>query len=543
MFAQANTGLGGDVNILEAMEMFKSVPDQVLPKYAQDPKLAIFAAAEMARRDDMRKRYQQRAQKPNKPVVAQLAESIAPSMPAMPPGMNAPQQQPQMQMAPSQMQPQMQQQMQPQMQQPQQPGIASLMPQQSFAGGGPVAFSTGDLVNSSLSQEELEEMRRRARQSGFVPAQDQDAMAERLRIQEELDRPYRPPNPMARQAARQQEYRNEKAYPEEAAETRRLAQRSQAASEQSKQPQRQPLVIPLQQAPSAPQPMGIEQILALGKKANLPGINIPEPYETAGRADQLYKERQGRFPDEISPIMQQLKEFYGKQPTQADIDKAANRQIALSMMGSKDRNFLSGLAGGLQAGEDVKRSMGAENRAAQQASLQAQLAHAKYQDAIRRGDYDAAQKAAQEERRFSIESQKLRRDVAAQDLGLGIDLARAMQPKGTGEKPINPLQASKEAREIFQMPKVQAEIKAIEEKYEAMAKPTFGFGGTGIGGSIPENWKAPGVPGKPSLGDKMRAEQEAVIRRYAQMFGFPGQAGVFTPSNEQVQAYARRGAQ
>ena len=53
MQAQAATGLGGDVNILEAMEMFKSVPDQVLPKYAQDPKLAIFAAAEMARRDDM----------------------------------------------------------------------------------------------------------------------------------------------------------------------------------------------------------------------------------------------------------------------------------------------------------------------------------------------------------------------------------------------------------------------------------------------------------------------------------------------------------
>jgi hypothetical protein len=242
--------------------------------------------------------------------------------------------------------------------------------------------------------------------------------------------------------------------------------------------------------------------------------------------------------------MQQLKEFYGKQPTQEDIQKAANRQIALSMMGSKDRNFLAGLAGGLQAGEDVKKSMGAENRAMQQASLQAQLAHAKYQDAIRRGDYDAADKAAREERKYALDVQKMRRDVAVQDIEIGLGLARAMQPKGTGEKPVNPLQASKEAREIFQMPQVQAEIKAIEDKYVAMAKPTFGlFGGTGIGGSIPENWRAPGVPGKPSLGDKMRAEQEAVIRRYAQMFGFPGQAGVFTPSNEQLQAYARRGAQ
>ncbi|NDG19928.1 MAG: hypothetical protein EB117_16920 [Betaproteobacteria bacterium] len=164
-------------------------------------------------------------------------------------------------------------------------------------------------------------------------------------------------------------------------------------------------------------------------------------------------------------------------------------------------------------------------------------------------DYDAAQKAAQEERAYSLQVQKLRRDVAAQDLGLGIDLARAMQPKGTGEKPINPLQASKEAREIFQMPQVQTELKAIEDKYNKMAETTMGFGGTGIFGSVPSNWREPGKidpkTGRlvPSLGDKMRAEQEAVVRRYAQMFGFPGQAGVFTPSNEQLQAYARRGAQ
>ena len=54
------------------------------------------------------------------------------------------------------------------------------------------------------------------------------------------------------------------------------------------------------------------------------------------------------------------------------------------------------------------KSMGAENRAMQQASLQAQLAHAKYQDAIRRGDYDAADKAAREERAYSLQVQKLR---------------------------------------------------------------------------------------------------------------------------------------
>ena len=100
--------------------------------------------------------------------------------------------------------------------------------------------------------------------------------------------------------------------------------------------------------------MGLAQIIKAGQDAmrqlGVQTIQFPEGYETTGRADQLYKERQGRFPDEISPIMQKLKEFYDKQPTQADIEKAANRQIALSMMGSKERNFLAGLAGGLQSG-------------------------------------------------------------------------------------------------------------------------------------------------------------------------------------------------
>jgi hypothetical protein len=215
--------------------------------------------------------------------------------------------------------------------------------------------------------------------------------------------------------------------------------------------------------------MGISSLIEAGKKAmgqlGVQPIQVPEPYETAGRADQLYKERQGRFPDEISPIMQQLKEFYGKQPTQADIDKAANRQIALSMMGSKDRNFLSGLAGGLQAGEDVKKSMGAENRAMQQASLQAQLAHAKYQDAVRRGDYDAAQKAAQEERAYSLQVQQLRQEQAMMPLNLGIMAARA-QGKPAGEKPLD----TKSKIELQMKVRALAEPKLIKLKEQWQSK-------------------------------------------------------------------------
>jgi hypothetical protein len=469
MQAQANTGLGGDVNILEAMEMFKSVPDQVLPKYAQDPKLAIFAAAEMARRDDMRKRYNQRAQKPNKPVVAQLAESMAPSMPMMPPGMNAPQEPQPMQMAPSQMsqpqmQPEMQLKMQPPMQQQMQAGLGAVAPQ-GMAGGGMVAFAPGGSV---LSQEELEEVRRRAKESGYVSQKDAEQI-ERERIQRELDVPFRPANPMASQAAKQQFMREEAALGPFVGP---LVPKP-GAQGTAQPPQRQ-AVIPTQQAPAAPPPMGIEQIIAMGKKglAGVPQIQPETPEQTAQRSAAIFDERQKRLPDQTSPIMEQLKKFYGQQPSQEDIQKAANRQIALAMMGSKDRNFLSGLAGGLQAGEDVKKSMSAENRAMQQASLQAQLAHAKYQDALRRGDYDAAERAAREERTYKLQTQKLAQEQAMMPLEVGMGLARAMAPKGGGaEAGLKPKDAAEIQMKVMAVAK--PELDALETEYKTRASNWF----------------------------------------------------------------------
>ena len=436
MLAQANTGLGGDVNILEAMEMFKSIPDQALPKYAQDPKLAIFAAAEMARRDDMRKRYSQRAQKPNKPVVAQLADSISPSMPMLPPGMNAPQEQQPMQMAPSQQSP---------MQQPQ-AGLAGLMPEQRMAEGGPVAFSSGGW-NPELAFTQVEEEEKR------IPVKINPTGDVKLMTRQEAVKFGVPPAQVEQQFAAQ----------------------SAGAPQEPKKPEplRQPVIAP-QQAPAAPAPMGIEQIIAMGKKAmaGVPQIQTEEPYETAGRSQQILKERQAAFPDQMSPIMEQLKKFYGQQPSQEDIQKAANRQIALSMMGSKDRNFLAGLAGGLQAGEDVKKSMGAENRAMQQASLQAQLAHAKYQDAIRRGDYDAADRAAREERTYRLQTQKLAQEQAMMPLEVGLGLARAMQPKGGGAEPgLKPKDAAEIQMKVMAVAK--PELDALEAEYKKRASNLF----------------------------------------------------------------------
>jgi hypothetical protein len=352
--------------------------------------------------------------------------------------MNAPQEQQPMQMAPSQ---------QPQMQ-PQMAGLAGLMPEQRMAGGGPVAFQFGGGVGAEFGGEAVVEEEKEVRVPAIINGQRVMATPSELRAA---------------------------GYPESTIQQRvkeaapKPAQPVTQPPAKPAQPQQTQQVIAPQQAPAAQAPMGIEQIIAMGKKAmaGVPQIQTELAAETAARAGTLYDERQKRFPDQISPIMEQLKQFYGQQPSQADIQKAANRQIALAMMGSKDRNFLAGLAGGLQAGEDVKKSMGAENRAMQQASLQAQLAHAKYQDAIRRGDYDAADKAAREERTYRLQTQKLQQEQAMMPLEVGLGLARAMQPKGGGEAGLKPKEAADIQMKVMAIAK--PELDALEAEYKKRA--------------------------------------------------------------------------
>jgi len=445
--AQANTGLGNDVNMLEAMEMFKSIPDKMLPQYAQDPKLALFAAAEMARREDMRKRYAQKAQKPNKPVVAQLAEAIAPSMPQMPPGMNAPQEPQPTQMAPSQ-QPDMAQ----QMPQPMQAGLGGLMPEQRMAQGGPVAFSGGLLVDPNLAFTQVEEEQKR------IPVQINPTGDVKLMTRDEAVKFGMSP----------------------AQVEQKFAQQSAGKPKDTAQPVEQPMQ--LAQAPAAPQ-MTPEQIIKAGRgimnQLGIQSIQVPEAYETANRADELYKQRQGRFTDEISPIMEEMKKFYGQQASKEDIQKAANRQMALALMGSKERNLLAGLAGGIQAGEETKKSMAQENRALQQMSLNAQLAHAKYKDAIRRGDFDAAERAAKEERTLSLQIQKLKQEQAVLPFTMGLEALRATTPKGGGEAGFTPAKATELNMKVLEVAK--PELDALDTEYKKRADSWFYSG--------PQNWK------------------------------------------------------
>ena len=77
----AQPGLAPDINLLEAMDIFKNFPDEELPNYRNDPKLALVAAAEMDRRLRIRKDFEAKQQKPSGPIIDQLQQQLmAPPM-------------------------------------------------------------------------------------------------------------------------------------------------------------------------------------------------------------------------------------------------------------------------------------------------------------------------------------------------------------------------------------------------------------------------------------------------------------------------------
>jgi len=507
----AETGLGADVNIIEAMEMFKDLSDTQLAQAKRNPSYALFANLEENRR--LRMRNKQTQPMPTKTIAEQLSEAAAmpQTMPPQQSGLAALMGQPQ--------------QMPPEMTQEMPMGMA-----RGGVIGGPVAFSDGLMVaNNVLTEEDRREIERRVKEGGgFAPYSsgvgmefggDTDFQGQEPRVPAIIKGQRVMATPNELRAAGYSEATIQERF-------KQPSPKPVAPSPAAPQPQKpRPLAIPPQ--PSAT-PMGLSSIIKTGKDA-MKQLGISPIQMDSGpiRADGLYAERQRRFPDETSPIMKRLEEFYGKQPTQEEIQKAANRQIALSMMGTKERNFLTGLASSLQAGEDVKKSMMLENKAAQQSLLQAQLSHAKYQDALRRGDYDAAEKAAREERAYKLQAQQLQQQQAMMPLEIGLTLAKAMQPKGTGGAFSGP-QAAKVRETAYKL--AAPEIAALEKEYEAAAKPVLGmFGG------FETNWRQ-GEKGK-----ELERRKQEIINKYIVMMA-PELGAVTTPSAADLQRYYQRGS-
>lgn len=134
------------MNIIEAEDMIKGVPDQILLQYAQDPPPNIpqfLAISEVQRRQDMRQRFQAQQQSPQPTIKDQVLQGgIAsaggpPPMGAMPPGA------PMQQMPPGA----------PMQQMPQGAPAQQMSPppMQQAAGGAPMRMSMGGIVPYRMS--------------------------------------------------------------------------------------------------------------------------------------------------------------------------------------------------------------------------------------------------------------------------------------------------------------------------------------------------------------------------------------------------------
>lgn len=482
-----SSGLGADVNVIEAMEMFKDLSDNQLNQAKMNPVYSLFATIEQNRR--LRTRSGQQKPAPNKTVAQQLSEassgmmSAPKSMPAAPAPQGMPQVQPPTQQA----------------------GLGALMggPQemaapQGMAGGGmiggPVAFSNGLMVESE------EEKAKRL---------------ERERIQRELDEPYRPANPMAGQAARQEPYR------EAQRETERLAQRATDAQQQRVRNEQQAGLADLdrrlrQQTTGQSGQIDFGRLLGAlptGLRADAPQIMSTQDYESnvAKREEAMAK----KFGDQVSPIAEQLAKFMGQTMSPEEMQKRATRESALAMMAGKRRDFAGALSEGLMAGDKAKSALEETNRQRQILGLQAQMANAKYKDALARQNFADAERYANELRELDFRQKQLNQNAAVLNANIIKDLSQAQAalrpPASAGSKPLTPAQMLPIYKEALS--KAKPEIDALDTEFKNRSE-FMGSLFSGITGRkpVPPNWRED--PKAQWARDEYEQRRQSIIRKH-----------------------------
>jgi hypothetical protein len=486
------TGLGADVNIIEAMEMFKDLSDTQIEQAKRNPAYALFANLEQNRR--LKLRSKQADQAPKKTVAEQLSEAtlgiMSPqrSAPAAPKPQGLPQAMPS---GPQGMPEAMPQQTEPQ-------GLAALMGQEpvQMASGGPVAFSNGLMVESE------EEKAKRL---------------ERERIERELSEPYRPANPMAGQAARQEGYR------ETELESQRLAQRARDAQRQQVRNQEQAGLADLERRlrqqsgtsgqSAAPSFSRLLEAVPSGMRADAPQIMSTQDYET--NVAKREEAQQKKFGDPVSPIAEQLAKLTGQTISPEEMQKRVARESALAMMAGKRRDFAGALSEGLMAGDKAKAALEETNRQRQVLGLQAQMANAKYKDSLARQNFADAEKYANELRELDFKQKQLNQNAAVLNANIIKDLAQAqaaLRPPATaGAKPLTPAQLLPVYKEALS--KAKPEIDALDKEFEGrtgiMASLFSGMSGKK---PLPANWRQD--PKAQWARDEYDSRRQQIINRH-----------------------------
>lgn len=483
----AQPGLAPDINLLEAMDIFKNFTDEELPNYRNDPKLALVAAAEMDRRLRIRKDFEAKQQKPSGPIIDQLQQQLM----APPQPMGQP------------MQPMAQPMAQPEMQQPQQ-GLGSLVP--GMAQGGPVAFQFGGGVGAEFggsSDDALvadEERRKRV-------LQEKQMQADRDRYQF-----------LVQSGALEQAQRLREANPEAAkqppapgAKPTETAKPSEQKSDLSSLIAQLAKLQQAQQQPAAPAPVdlkGLEKLASAFMPAQVPVMSMEERRKQAEEEEEY---RRKKFPDTVSPLAEQLAAEVGQQVSPEEAKRRAFMKAGIAGLGYTGRDFGAGLAGMLEGYEGTKQSVEAANKEAKTLALKARLANEQYKDAIKRKDYESARKYADDVAQIQADQVEAQNKAKLGKLGVMSAMQDLTTPKrvpGSGAGAATGMPKFGDAARIRKdaVEAAQSELRDLEKRYDEESSrfhSALGFGKRGT------SWR-----NDPKEMAKFESEKEQIISKY-----------------------------
>jgi len=478
----AQPGLAPDINLFEAMDIFKNFPDEELPNYRNDPKLALVAAAEMDRRLRIRKDFEAKQQKPSGPIIDQLQQQLL----APPQPMGQP------------MQPMAQPMAQPEMQQPQQ-GLGALVP--GMAQGGPVAFQFGGLLadpRSGVYPKESDEDRKRK-------------AAERLaQVEQQLQNPNLPGQASAILATEAANLRKEVApdQPKPAPAKEQPKPAEQGADINSLIAQLAKLQQ-AQQQPAAAAPVdlkGLERLASAFIPAQVPVMSMEERRKQAEEEEKYLKQK---FPDTVSPLVDQLAAEVGQQVSPEEAKRRAFMKAGIAGLGYTGRDFGAGLAGMLEGYEGTRQSVEAANKEAKTLALKARLANEQYKDAIKRKDYESARKYADEAAEIQAAQVEAKNKAKLGKLGVMGAMQDLMTPKkAAGDGATSGMPKFGDAARIRKdaVEAAQPELRDLEKRYDEESSrfhSALGFGKRGT------SWR-----NDPKEMANFESEKENIIQKY-----------------------------
>jgi hypothetical protein len=473
----AQPGLAPDINLLEAMDIFKNFPDEELPKYRNDPKLALVAAAEMDRRLRIRKDFEAKQQKPSGPIIDQLQQQL------MAPPMQQPMGQPMQPMGQPMQQPMEQPMAQPEMQQR---GLGSLVP--GMAQGGPVAFQFGGGVGAEFGGS-----------SDDALAADEERRQRLIRdrkLQEDRQRYEFLVNAGATQQAQQLAQQNPEAAKPAPVAGAKPAEQKPADQTQGQNTQLNDLIRQLiaqrgqQQQPAAAAPVDLKGLEKLAKEYMPAQVPVMSVEERRKAAEEQEKYLQKKFPDTVSPMAERLAAELGQQVSPEEARRRAFMKAGIAGLGYQGRDFGGGLAGMLEGYEGTRQSIEDANKEAKTLALKARLANEQYKDAIKRKDYESATKYADEVAQIKAAQVDAQNKAKLGKLGVMGAMQDLMTPKrvpGSGTGAASQKGALTEDQYIRAkeraLERAQPKLAELDKEFDKRSKQWFGAN------KLPADWK------------------------------------------------------